>query len=95
MPALILEEVDQEAFSIYEAIIVLVQNYSLMFNDEQYLELISNLSKLVLMKNSLSTLLLQCESLIIQQQGVINNSATPYKLSHRFLTSLLKDESSC
>lgn len=92
LPAIMLTETEDKAWEIYSAIVLLCQNYASMLNDENLLEITETLGSLIEAKNSFQTLMIQCESLVLQNQSMINSNNTPYNLSRKFLTSLLENE---
>lgn len=71
---------------------MLLQNYGQIFEIGEFVELANSLQKLLLGKNTFESLIVKAESVILQAQATINNSSTPYKLSKRFLTSILGEE---
>lgn len=89
LPAIMLLEDEEESWEIYEAIGMLIQNYGLIFEKPELVELAGILQKLTLTKNSLQSIIIQTESVLLQTQATINNSSTPYKLSRRFINSIL------
>lgn len=92
LPAIMLIQDDEKAWEIYDAIILLVQNYGEIFGLNVFDNVLNTISKLSQAKTSFETLIVQSESLVLQQQAMINSSNTPYHLSHRFLTSILEGE---
>jgi len=92
LPAIMLGETDEKSWEIYSSIILLTQNYASMIGDTDLLEIIETLGNLVNAKESWKALMIQCESLILQSQSMVNASYVPYNLSRKFLTSLLKTE---
>lgn len=92
LPAIMLIQDDEKAWEIYDAIILLVQNYGEIFGLDVFNNVLNTISKLSQAKTSFETLIVQSESLVLQQQAMINSSNTPYRLSHRFLTSILEGE---
>lgn len=92
LPAIMLQEEHDESWNIYFAIILLMQNYAQDIGSENLQNLVENLSVLIQAKNSIKALILQTESLTIQNQAVLSNTQTPYNLSSVFLRSLLDDQ---
>ena len=92
LPAFLLEVDSEDAWKYYEAISMLYQNYGAIFNNAEFSKLALILQKLPNAKNTLSGIITQAESLLLQMQASISNSAVPYKLSRQFLTSLLEGE---
>ena len=92
LPAIMLTETDDKSWEVYSSIILLCQIYSGFVNDEKLLEITRTLETLTQAKDSWKALLIQCESLIVQSQSMVNASILPYNLSKRFLTSLIDKE---
>ena len=92
LPAIMLNEHEDKAWEIYSAIVLICQNYASMLNDKNMMEITETLGSLIQAKNSWQTLMIQCESLVLQNQSMINSNHTPYNLSRKFLTSLLENE---
>lgn len=92
LPGIMLLEDEDTSWKIYEAIGLLIQNYGSIFEVNELIEIATALQRLTQTKKSLQALLIQTESVVVQTQAVINNSSTPYKLSQRFLTSILGEE---
>lgn len=92
LPAVMLTETEEKSWEVYKALILLLQNYGQMSEQEDLLELVNTLNLLLQSKDSWQALLIQNESMLIQCQSMLNNSNTPYTLSKRFLTSLLNQE---
>lgn len=92
LPAIMLKEVDEKSWEVYYAITILLQNYAQMTENHYLQELVDNLSILIQGKDSFKALIIQTESLIVQNQAILNNTQTPYNLSSVFLRSLLEDK---
>ena len=92
LPGVMVLEDSEEAWEIYEGLSMLLQNYGQIFEIDEFVELANSLQKLLLGKNTFESLIVKAESVILQAQATINNSSTPYKLSKRFLTSILGEE---
>lgn len=92
LPGVLVTEDSEEAWKICEALAMLLQNYGQIFEIEHFVDIATGIHKMILGKNTLESLIFKAESVILQAQATINNSSTPYKLSKRFLTSILGDE---
>lgn len=92
IPAIILNEDEEEYWNLCSAIGLMLQNYANIYEEEKIGLAAMAINKIVHTKNSLSALLIQTESVILQLQSALNNSDTPYKLSKKFLTSLFSEE---
>lgn len=92
IPAIILQEDEGESWKLCQAIGMMLQNYGEIFENNQVLGIAAAINKMIHTKDSLSTLLIQTEGVILQLQSALNNTDTPYKLSRKFLTSLFNEE---
>ena len=92
IPAIILQEDIEENWKLSSAIGLMLQNYGDFFDSDKVSNAAKAINKIVHTKNSLSALLIQTESVILQLQSALNNSDTPYKLSKKFFTSLFSEE---
>lgn len=92
IPAIVLQEDIEENWKLSSAIGLMLQNYGNFFDSDKVSNAAKAVNKIVHTKNSLSALLIQTESVILQLQSALNNSDTPYKLSKKFLTSLFSEE---
>ena len=92
LPAIMLKEIEGKSWEIYYAITILIQNYAQMTENQQMQELVDNLSILIQGKDSFKALIIQTESLIVQNQAILNNTQTPYNLSSVFLRSMLENK---
>lgn len=92
LPAIMLAEEDEKSWDVYSAIVLLIQNYASMTGEEEIRDIAENLGNLSHMRNSWRTMMIQCESLILQGQSFMNASNVPYNLSRQFISSLLNLE---
>ena len=92
LPAILLYEDNDTSALIFDALVIALDNYAQMFNNPNCLDAMTPLIKLAESKNTFSSLLTQAESVLLQLQAYSMNVNTPYKLSHKFLTTLLSDE---
>lgn len=92
LPAILLEEDDELSHKIYTALVLAIQNYSVIFENEQCMGIVDPLVKLISLEQTLDNLITKAESLILQMQAYSTNVNIPYKLSQKFLTTLLRND---